>query len=137
MNSLSLNLNNMALSKTQRNKLSKLLRQACLARDGNKCIRCGNTDIKQISASHIYPKGAYPQMRWDVDNVKSLDYKCHIHFWHKHPLEAAAWLKTVLPPDRIKRLKKLSMPNSGPKKRYIYEDIKTELELAIRKYEGL
>jgi len=112
----------MAINKTQRNKLAKLLRQACLARDKYKCIRCGNTQVGELSASHIYPKGAYPAMRWDLENVKILDYKCHIHFFHKNPLEAAKWIKTAIPKERLDRLLKLSQ--STKKGCYDYKIIK-------------
>jgi len=116
------------MTKTQRKNLDKQIREACFARDGYRYVRCGRTDT--LAPSHIYPKGKYPSMRYVLDNVKTLCYGCHIHFWHKSPIEAWEWIKTALPAARLKRLKKLSQTNTGLKKVYVYEQIKSELEAA-------
>lgn len=47
--------------------LEKLFHNAIHLRDGGKCRRCG-TDSR-LSASHIYPKGTYQKMRYDIDNA--------------------------------------------------------------------
>lgn len=123
----------MSLSKTQRNKLKKLLAQAMKARDGYKCIRCSKTTVLQTS--HIYPVGREKKMEFILDNVKTLCNGCHIFWWHKHPTAAAEWIKTALPKARLDKLKKISQ--STKKGVYDYEKIKEELEDAIRRYEAL
>ena len=93
--------------------LKKLRAQACFKRDGHKCLRCGATS--GLSPSHIYPQGRYPRMKWELDNVKTLCWACHIYFWHGNPMEAKEWIKTVVAPERLARLKKMSQDNNLPK----------------------
>ena len=91
------------MTKYQKNKLKKLLSEACLARDKNRCLKCGG--VKTLCASHIYPKGTHRKMEFDLDNVITLCYRHHIHWWHKHPIEAAEWIKITIPKARYERLK--------------------------------
>jgi len=92
--------------------LKKLRMVAVMKRDGG-CLKCGRQDT--CAPSHIYPQGTHRRMKWDLDNVIALCYKHHIHWWHKNPLEAAAWIKTALPADRLTRLKKMSQDKNLPK----------------------
>lgn len=95
-----------AKRKERRLKTSEV-RAIVFERDGNKCLKCGRTENLQLS--HIYPKGKYRKMEHDLLNLKILCYACHFHFWHKHPLEASEWLKSVLPSERIQYLKEQSL----------------------------
>jgi len=95
------------ISKSDRAKLNALLREAMLLRDGGRCLRCGRTDYLQ--ASHIYPKGKYRKMEFELDNIKTLCNGCHLFWWHKHPMEAKDWLEEKLPPQRLQRLKMMAM----------------------------
>lgn len=113
----------MALSKTQRNKLKKLLGEACRKRDGYKCIKCSKTTA--LHTSHIYPVGREKKMEFIIDNVKTLCHRCHLYWFHKHPVEAMEWLQETMP-DRLKKLKTIS--NSTQKGCYDYETIKKRLE---------
>lgn len=70
-------------------------------------------------------------MRYLLINVKTLCYGCHFHFWHKHPIAAAAWLKTVLPASRLRKLKEMANTVLPP---HDYEKIKKNLEREIAKY---
>lgn len=117
------------MTKYQKAKLEKLLHEACVLRDGGKCVRCGRTTTLQ--ASHIYPKGTYQRMRYLLINLKTLCYRCHLFFWHKHPVAAAEWLKTALPAKRLKKLKELSQQTLPPLN---YEEIKKTLEKEIAKH---
>ncbi len=77
------------------------VREEVFERDGRRCVRC-NSD-KAIAPSHVYPKGKYPRLRFLEVNILTMCYGCHIHWWHKHPIESAEWfLKTF--PDRAKQL---------------------------------
>lgn len=105
-------------SGTKRKKVSeatlkRLRARVCFIRDDHKCVRCGRTDT--LAPAHIYPQGRYPRMKWMLPNIITLCYACHIHWWHKNPLEAAEWIKTVLPEDRLQQLKDLSKNNNLPK----------------------
>jgi|SRR6185312_10298482 len=102
-------------------KRRKLVREAdaevraeVFERDGNKCVRCGQMSYPghTLSPSHVYPKGKYPRLRFLSINILTMCYGCHIHWWHKHPIEAAEWfLKTY--PDRAAQLRLLK--DTAPK----------------------
>lgn len=62
-------------------KLHSLLREVVLARDGEKCRRCGAGKEKVLQAAHIYGKGTHGSMRYLVDNVLVLCKPCH-YWWH-------------------------------------------------------
>lgn len=119
------------MTKSQTRELDKLLREACFARDGHKCLKCGRTD--QLAPSHIYPKGTYKKMRHDLDNVKTLCFQHHIHWWHKNPIEAWEWLQATLPKERLARLKLMAQTTFKGK-----EDvaaIRLYLRAMIKKYQ--
>lgn len=84
-----------------------LVRQIVFLRDGSKCLRCGATE--NLQNSHIYSQGAQPGMALEPENCKVLCKKCHLFWWHKNIPEAWAWIETVLPKERLVRLKMMSM----------------------------
>lgn len=98
-------------TKTQKAKLNKLLHEICRKRDGDKCLRCFNTERLQLS--HIYPKGKCRGMEFMAQNVKLLCVGCHLYFWHKHPVAAKEWLDTVMPKQRLDYLKLCSNSYMG------------------------
>lgn len=118
----------MKLTKYEKSELKRLLHEVCVARDGNKCLRCGSTE--RLAASHIYPKGRYRKMEFDYDNVKTLCYRCHIHFFHKNPIEAHEWLEENIGKDRLDRLKLRSQYID--KKPTDYKLIKLDLEQQLK-----
>ena len=122
------------MTKTQRNKLKKLLHQLVVARD-KKCLRCGTT--KRLNASHIYSKGSNPSIQWEPWNVKALCWACHLMWWHKSPLEAARWLKQAHL-DRYKKAerlyKKANKIGKTKKTIYDYEKLERRLLREIKKW---
>lgn len=44
-------------------------------RDGRKCVWCGSTE--KIEADHIKPFSTYPDLRFDLDNGRTLCQPCH------------------------------------------------------------
>lgn len=118
------------MTKAEIRELKKLLHQLVVVRD-KKCLKCGNT--KQIHASHIYPKGGYPHMKWMPRNLKALCFRCHLMWWHKNPIEACEWYKNTCPKN-AKYLKKKSLENNGEKKHLDFEYNKRILEKEIKKY---
>ena len=76
----------------------KELRAQILIRDNYTCQRCGKKlEGRNCHLSHVLPKGKYPELRHDPNNVKILCYHCHIQFWHKNPIEAMQWFKSTFP----------------------------------------
>lgn len=79
-------------------ELDQLVRQIVLARDGFRCVKClkdatGREGRKvALQAAHIMPKGAYPALRHELDNVITLCWRDHMVFWHRNPIEAMEWL---------------------------------------------
>ena len=114
------------MKKAQKNNLHKLVREYVILRDKH-CLRCGKTD--RLHASHIYPRGKYPKMQFNVENVKALCVGCHLYWWHKHPIDAKEWAEKTLGRRRLSKLKKQA--NTIDKTPWIYEDIKHELEKLI------
>ena len=50
--------------------------------------RCGGN----LQACHIFPKGTYPLLELHPLNVVAGCYVCHLHGWHKSPLDALKWM---------------------------------------------
>ena len=83
-----------------------LLRQQMLERDGYKCLMCGKESYLQMS--HIYPKGIYRHMRFELDNVVTHCRACHLFKWHRDIVGSYEWLQKTLDPTRLKKLKKMA-----------------------------
>lgn len=119
----------MKLTTQQKQTLYRLLRELLVARDKEKCLRCGLTERLQMS--HIYPKGKHRRMEFDPDNLKLLCVGCHLYWWHKNPIEAWEWLQMKLPQERIKKLKLRA--NTVDKSTFDYNLHKLFLEQEIKK----
>ena len=91
------------------------------------CLRCGKTE--RLHASHIYPKGKYRKMQFDVDNVKALCLGCHLYWWHKHPIEAKEWAVKALGRARLNKLKKQA--NTINKNKLNFKELEIELKNKI------
>lgn len=50
-------------------------RQSVLLRDGHRCVFCGATE--NLEADHIKPKVHYPDLKYDIDNGRTLCNPCH------------------------------------------------------------
>lgn len=87
----------------QSKELYGVIRQILVARDGEKCLRCGKTEV--LHMSHIYPKGKHRRMEYEPDNLKFLCMGCHLYWWHRSPVEAHEWLEWKLPKARLAKLK--------------------------------
>lgn len=75
----------MTLSKIKQKyweKISLKVKQSYADENGNcKCFTCGS-DLKigtsNCQAGHCYPQGAYPSLRWNLDNIRPQCYNCNV-----------------------------------------------------------
>ena len=116
--------------KTAKRELNKLIREVVLLRDGERCLRCGTTERLQMS--HIYPKGKYRKLEFDLNNIKPLCSGCHLFWWHKNPIEAHEWIQTVISPERLVKLKLGALDNSSY--RLDIKLLRLELEQLKKRY---
>jgi len=80
------------------------LRAIIVERDKSTCQWCNKKlEGRNCHMSHVYSKGAHPELRHDPMNVKILCYHCHMQRWHKDPLVAKDWFKSKFP-DRYEYL---------------------------------
>lgn len=117
-------------TKEEKKILNALLHKLLRLRDTECCLRCSKTEALQLS--HIYPKGRERKLEFDYDNVKLLCVGCHLFWWHKNPIEAWEWLKTVVSKDRLERLKRITQ--SRDKYSFDFKIIKMLLEQKIKEY---
>ena len=61
-----------------------------------------------LDCSHIFPKGKYPEIRFDLDNVMVQCRTCH-EWYGNNPKEGAEWVRTVISQERYKRLETIIM----------------------------
>lgn len=84
-------------------RLTDLSRKIVLLRDGNRCRRCHNAQrpgrLGALQAAHIFPKGKFPGMQFDMDNILTLCGRCHLFWWHKNPIEAMNWIVETMGRD--------------------------------------
>lgn len=94
--------------KTVLQRLHALWRLILIARDGEKCravgqggMRCGGS----LQAHHIFGKGPFPRLRFDLENGIIL---CGAHhaFWVESgpPSDVAKWLEETVGITQLKRL---------------------------------
>lgn len=50
-------------------------RTEVLTRDGNKCVECGSPE--NLEADHIKPWISFPELRFEIDNGRTLCRECH------------------------------------------------------------
>lgn len=76
-------------------ELDGLVHVLVVARDGGVCLKCGGTD--RLAAAHIFSKGPYSRLRFELLNVLTLCYRCHIHWAHKSPHDFVDWIERMWP----------------------------------------
>lgn len=81
-------------------KLDELIKTQAKIRDKYTCQKCGKKlEGSNAHGSHVIPVSAGNKLRWDIQNIKTLCYHCHLNWWHKNPVEAGHWF-TFQFPDR-------------------------------------
>jgi len=81
--------------------LDKLVKDYVKERDNYTCQKCGKkVEGSDCHASHIFPVGRCSILEFEPLNMKVLCMSCHLWWWHKNPVEAAAWIEFKFP-DRV------------------------------------
>lgn len=112
----------------------KLVKEIVKLRDKFICQKCGKlTSGSDCHGSHVVPVSAGNKLAFDEQNLKVLCTHCHLYWWHKHPLEAAAWFQAKFP-DRAAYLE----ANKGIKqmKRVDWIELKETLENRLSQMEA-
>jgi hypothetical protein len=92
--------------------------------EGKPCISCGtNLQGKGVHASHYFSVGAYPNLRFNEDNVHSSCNHCNV-FLHGNAQEYSIRLPERIGKERFDELK--SMRNGEPLKLTV-EEIKEKI----------
>ncbi len=84
-------------------ELDLYVREKVFERDGWKCVKCGKVDKLSLQCAHVYPKGKYPRLRFEMDNLLALCYACHMHWAHKDPIAFASWFAANYP-EKLRKL---------------------------------
>lgn len=79
-------------------KLDKLVKEYVRSRDKNTCQHCGkHVSGSNAHVSHVIPRSRGNYLKWDDKNIKLLCFHCHIHWWHKNPVESGMWFMQKFP----------------------------------------
>lgn len=113
------------ITKSQRKELYAIVHKILAVRDQG-CVRCGS--FYGLQASHIYGKGAHPGLAYNTENIIYLCYNCH-DWWHRHPKLGWEWLKSMIPKERMDKLKVLAQ-QTGERN---YKSLKSILEEQLKK----
>ena len=96
-----------------RDTLDKLASQKSRARDMYICQRCAEREDKETEpnvhnhAAHIFSRNNF-STRWNLKNLITLCYYCHIYWAHRNPAEFVSWVRNKIGEDIYKELEKES-----------------------------
>lgn len=62
--------------KIRKSEQYKRWREGIFKRDGFRCVGCGNKGVT-LNADHIKPFADYPELRFDMNNGRTLCVPCH------------------------------------------------------------
>ena len=79
--------------------LDKLVSQ--IVRKRGRCEMCSRTDTLQ--AAHIFSRRNF-NVRFDLENLLCLCYRCHFHIAHKEPVRFVSFVKEKLGEVKFKQL---------------------------------
>ena len=114
-------------------KCDKLAKEIVKLRDDYTCQHCGmRVEGGNCQASHVIPVSYGHRFAYDTRNMKVLCMHCHLHWWHKNPIEAAEWYKKKFPANYKyleKRKKETIVPLTEQYFRDIYDRLLEEEKL--------
>lgn len=87
------------------------------SRDGWRCRRCGDTQGVQQN-SHLYPKGAYPALRYNAANAVDHCAACH-RFLTDRPIEFREWIHATIGAELAGRLEQIAVTKMAAPHDYV------------------
>lgn len=115
-------------TKTKLKKRADALFSEYIRKRDGYCLHCGKTE--NLQCSHIVGRLNH-HLRYDPQNAITLCYACHIHFWHKEPLEASVWFRGIRP-DAEEYLNR----ERNKIEKLDYEEIVSSLNGMLKELEG-
>ena len=85
-------------------KADKLISKKVRDNYNDRCVKCGG----KATAVHHIESRIHMNTRFDEDNLISVCFPCHIHFFHGKPAESMRWLKDWFGVKFINRLARKS-----------------------------
>lgn len=70
----------------QRNRFNRELREFIFARDNYTCVMCQISASGKLQVDHIKKWSEYPELRFDVDNCRTLCMACHYYVTFKRKM---------------------------------------------------
>ena len=112
---------------TERKKMIKLLDKLAsqIVRNHGACEICGRKDT--LAAAHIFSRRNF-NVRWDLENLLCLCYRCHFHFAHKEPILFTEFVKKKLGKKFINLQIRANMTAKGQDLKLIELYLKNEIK---------
>lgn len=73
-------------------------------RDKWRCRKCGSDFI--VQAAHILPRGRYPKLKFDLENIVTLCRSCHMRQGHMSYPQQREFFESIVGTELIPRLEK-------------------------------
>jgi len=119
------------LKKKLRTEGDKLWQQAIIKKHGKQCEICKKKDVH---CHHIFPKGLYGHLRFDVENGTPLCFYCHFSRCHKGDPAIIQKIIKLRGKRWWNRLEKKSQEK--PKKNYLTNGCYKDIFKKLKKYEN-
>lgn len=120
--------------------LHKLWREVLIARDGRKCRAEGMGSIKcggGLQAHHIYNKGPWPALRFDLENGILACASHHLYWIETAPaFEVGPWLEREIGCERVDRLMLKARASKGRKSLTDLALVRVDLEQQLKQLEA-
>ena len=96
------------MKKTSKRKLIKKIDKVFseIVRSRGSCERCGKRE--NLQCAHIFSRRIM-RLRWYLDNALCLDYKCHIFWAHRNPIEFTRFVENKLGKEKFENLERMSI----------------------------
>ena len=118
--------------KKLKDKLEKIVKEIVRLRDNRTCQYCGKENLEGANChvSHVIPRSQSLLLQYDLINLKVLDFRHHLQWWHLNPVEAGIWFKDKFPERWAYLEEKIMLPKRSIKD-YELEEKLVELKTIL------